>query len=172
MSTVALTPQRSFLMNKKHFLIVLSLLTFGILLAQNVFAFGSMDFEVGVSDGFSGSQNSLQIFKQRFNEIENDKEFRNIGVTNDWESDSYFGSYAGSEHSLQEFMRRFNEIANDKEFCNIGATDDLGSNFYFGGYAESKYSLQEFKRRFSEIANDREFRNMGVTDNWESDFYF
>jgi peptidoglycan hydrolase CwlO-like protein len=50
------------MMKKNIFLLGLALLAYGFLFTQNVFASGG-------SDGFSKSQNSLQEFKRRYNEI-------------------------------------------------------------------------------------------------------
>ena len=111
-------------MNKKWFWF--ALFTYGFLFAQSIIAGGLYD------DGFSGSQNSLQVFRNRFNEIKNDIEFANItrgdGMPGAY---SYFGSYAGSQNSLQVFRNRFNEIKSDIEFANITRGDGMPQAYYF-----------------------------------------
>jgi len=61
-------------MNKKYLRFILALIACGFLFSQNIFAIGS-------SDGYSGSQNSLQEFKRRLVEIMDDADFNNMGGT-------------------------------------------------------------------------------------------
>ena len=87
-------------------------------------------FEVG----FTGSKNSLRVFKQRLTEIENDGTM----------DDSFFKSYASSTHRLQQFKRRMQEFENDRTI----------DEEYLTVYAGSTYSLSQFKRRIQEFVND------------------
>ena len=111
---------------------------------------------------YANSQNSLQDFIRRYNEIINDVEFSNFpNIYNIpyFFINNYYGSYAGSQNSLQSFKERFNEIINNIEF-NDNYSSLPWSSYYYGYYAASQYSLQEYRRRLNEIINDNEFNNI------------
>jgi hypothetical protein len=86
---------------------------------------------------FASSPHSLQTFKNRLQEAEND-------------SDSYWYTlqYARSTHSLQTFKNRLDEARNDSYLSSYNNSN------YYRDYARSTHSLQTFKNRLQEAEND------------------
>ena len=79
---------------------IIPLFIFFFLAIINIFPFGI---------AFSFSSYSLEIYKTRLNEIQNDPI---LGIRN---NNYLWGSYAGSSHSLDVFKSRLEEIQKDPD---------------------------------------------------------